>query len=225
MGEKKNFDSSLMNFIEPVQASQDYFIKKEITKLVKIELKGFESFFKLAGLDEKTKEELCYILSDARRLPAALGGFHGAYPGGLFDHTLLVVNYANFICSSLTKDTSWLKKLILTAICHDFGKIQHYGFKLDLNNRKIKIHIIEADDVRLELSSKFKISGQDRHVENGIAIIKKYLSKHNLLFDDDMYQAIAFHHGSWSKYHPQKFNTLSSILHVADMIASQILKI
>ncbi|MFX1530768.1 MAG: hypothetical protein ACFFBC_06620, partial [Promethearchaeota archaeon] len=170
MGEKKNFDSSLMNFIEPVQASQDYFIKKEITKLVKIELKGFESFFKLAGLDEKTKEELCYILSDARRLPAALGGFHGAYPGGLFDHTLLVVNYANFICSSLTKDTSWLKKLILTAICHDFGKIQHYGFKLDLNNRKIKIHIIEADDVRLELSSKFKISGQDRHVENGIAI-------------------------------------------------------
>jgi len=41
MGEKKNLDLSLMNFIEPVQASQDYFINKEITKLVKIELKGF----------------------------------------------------------------------------------------------------------------------------------------------------------------------------------------
>jgi len=123
------------------------------------------------------------------------------YPGGLFDHTLLVVNYANFICSTL-KDKSWLKKAILTAICHDFGKVQYYGFKLDLNNRKIKIHINDADAVRLELTSKFKVSGKDRHVENGIAIIKKYLSKHTQLFDDGMYQAIAFHHGSWSKYHP-----------------------
>jgi len=224
MGEKKNLDLSLMNFIEPVQASQDYFINKAIPKLVKIELKGFEFFFELVGLDETTIKELSIILSDARRLPAALGGFHGDYPGGLLDHTLLVVNYANFICSTL-KDKSWLKKVILTAICHDFGKVQYYGFKLDLKDRKIKIHINDADAVRLELTSKFKVSGKDRHVENGIAIIKKYLSKHTQLFDDGMYQAIAFHHGSWSKYHPQKLNELASLIHVADMIASQILKI
>jgi len=104
MGEKKNLDSSLMNFIEPVQASQDYFINKEIIKLVKIELKGFEFFFELVGLDENTKKELYIILSDARRLPAALGGFHGDYPGGLFDHTLLVVNYANFIWETIIND-------------------------------------------------------------------------------------------------------------------------
>jgi len=224
MGEKKNLDSSLMNFIDPVQASQDYFINKEIIKLVEIELNGFEFFFDLIGLDENTKKELNVILSDARRLPAALGGFHGDYPGGLFDHTLLVVNYANYICSTL-RDKSWLKKVILTAICHDFGKVQYYGFKLDLNDRKIKMHINDADTVRLELTSKFKVSGKDRHVENGIAIIKKYLSKHTQLFDDEMYQAIAFHHGSWSKYHPQKLNELASLIHVADMIASQILKI
>ena len=56
MGEKKNLDSSLMNFIEPVQANQDFFINKEIIKLVAIELKGFESFFELVGLDENTKK-------------------------------------------------------------------------------------------------------------------------------------------------------------------------
>jgi len=224
MGAKKNLDSSLMNFIEPAQASKDYFINKEIIKLVKIELKGFEFFFEFVGLDENTKKELIVILSDARRLPAALGGFHGDYPGGLFDHTLLVVNYANFICSTL-EDKSWLKKVILTAICHDFGKVQYYGFKLDLNERKIKIHINDADAVRVELTSKFKVSGKDRHVENGIAVIKKYLSKHAQLFNDEMYQAIAFHHGSWSNYHPQKLNELASLIHVADMIASQILKI
>ncbi len=225
MGEKKNLDSTLMNFIEPAQASQDYFIKKEISKLVDFELKGFEFFFEIIDVDENTKEELRIILSDAKRLPAALGGFHGAYPGGLFDHILLVVNYANFICSSLIKDTYWLKKLILTAICHDFGKIQYYGFKLDLNDRKIKINVNDADDVRKELTSKFKISGKDTHVEHGIAIIKKYLTKHTQLFDEEMYQAIVFHHGSWSKYQPQKLNELASLLHVADMIASQILKI
>jgi len=224
MGEKKNLDLSLMNFIEPVQASQDYFINKAIPKLVKIELKGFEFFFELVGLDETTNKELSIILSDARRLPAALGGFHGDYPGGLLDHTLLVVNYANFICSTL-KDKSCIKKVILTAICHDFGKVQYYGFKLDLKDRKIKIHINDADAVRLELTSKFKVSGKDRHVENGIAVIKKYLSEHTQLFDDEMYLGIIFHHGSWSKYHPQKLNELASLIHVADMISSQILKI
>lgn len=213
-----------MLLFSSLSKTSNYFINKEIIKLVKIELKGFEFFFELVGLDENTKKELNVILSDARRLPAALGGFHGDYSGGLFDHTLLVVNYANFICSTL-KDKSWLKKVILTAICHDFGKVQYYGFKLDLNDRKIKIHINDADAVRLELTSKFKVNGKDRHVENGIAIIKKYLSKHTQLFDDEMYQAIAFHHGSWSKYHPQKLNELASLIHVADMIASQILKI
>ncbi|MFW9878803.1 MAG: HD domain-containing protein [Candidatus Thorarchaeota archaeon] len=224
MREKKNLDLSLMNFIDPSKASQDYFTNKEITRLVEIELNGFEFFFELIGLDDTTKKELSYILSDARRLPAALGGFHGDYPGGLFDHILLVVNYAYFICSTL-KDKTWQKQVILTAICHDFGKIQYYGFKLDLNNRKIKIHINDAETVRLELTSKFKVSGEDRHVENGIAIIKRYLSKHTQLFDDSMYQAIAFHHGSWSRYQPQKLNELAYIIHIADMISSQIFKI
>jgi len=55
MGEKKNLDSSLMNFIEPIQASQDYSINREIIKLVKIELKGLKFFFELVGLDENCK--------------------------------------------------------------------------------------------------------------------------------------------------------------------------
>ncbi|MFX0083259.1 MAG: HD domain-containing protein [Candidatus Hodarchaeota archaeon] len=224
MGEKKNLDLSLMNFIEPDQASHDYFINREFIDSINFELKGFEFFFEFIGLDERTKKELYCVLSEARRLPAALGGFHGDYPGGLFDHILLVVNYTNFICSTL-KDKSLLKKAILTAICHDFGKVQYYGFKLDLNNRKVKIHINDANTVRLELTSKFKVSGRDKHVEHGIAVIKKYLSKHTQLFDDEMYQAIAFHHGSWSKYQPQKINELASIIHVADMIASQVFKI
>jgi hypothetical protein len=224
MGEKKTLDSSLLDFLKQRQAPRDFFINGNIVKAVDIELKGFEFFFTLAGLDERTKKELRFILSEARRLPAALGGFHGDYPGGLFDHTLLVVNYANFLCSSL-KDKSWLPKVLLTAICHDFGKIQHYGFKLDLKDRKIKIHVSEAEAVRSELIIRFSLSGKDRHVENGIAVIKKYLTIYDLLFDEEMHLALAFHHGSWSKYQPQRMNAMASLIHVADMMASQILKI
>jgi len=48
-------------------------------------------------------------------------------------------------------------------------------FKLDLKDRKVKIHINDADNAREELTPKFKLTGKDRHVENGIAVIKNYI--------------------------------------------------
>lgn len=228
MGEKKNTDTSLMEFISSDQQDQqkydDPFINKDITKLVAIPLHNFDFFFELAELDEITRKELIVILNEAKLLPAALGNFHGAYPGGLFDHTLLVVNYAHYIWKSLN-DKSWLNKVILTAICHDFGKISYYGTKLRLKNRTIDISFNKADLIRSEIWEKFSLTGKDRHVENAIAVIKNYLSEYEMLFDNEMYIGIIFHHGSWSKYLPQEMNELASLIHVADMIASQILKI
>ena len=223
MQEKKNLDTSLMRFIQPSHVALE-FINEDIPNFVDIELQNFAFFFELADLDEATKKELNSILSEERRLPAALGGYHGDYIGGLFDHTLLVVNYANYYCNS-QEDKSWLKKVLLTAICHDFGKIHYYGYRLGLEDRKIQIHISDAEDVRLELTSKFNLSGKDRHVENGIAVIRKYLTNYDLLFDDKMYIAIVFHHGPWSKYHPHNFTKLSSLIHKADMKASHDYKI
>ena len=98
----------------------------EIVNSVEIELNGLEFFFHLLELEETTRKELMTILAEARRLPAALGGYHGDYPGGFFDHILLVTNYTLYLCNSL-KDKSCLKKAILTAICHDFGKVQYYS--------------------------------------------------------------------------------------------------
>lgn len=223
MQEKKNLDTSLMRFIKPSPVDLE-FINEDTPTLVDIELQNFAFFFELAGLDDTTKTELKSILSEERRLPAALEGYHGDYIGGLFDHTLLVVNYANFYCSSL-EDKSWVKKVLLTAICHDFGKIHYYGYRLGLEERKIQIHINDANDVRMELTSRFNLMGKDRHVENGIAVIKKYLSNYDLLFDDEMYIAIVYHHGPWSKYKPHNFTKMSSLIHKADMKTSQEYKI
>ena len=228
MEEKKNSSTSLMEFISSHQQNQetsgDPFINKDIVKLVVIPLYDFNFFFDTVEVDEITRKELTIILNEMKSLPAALGNFHGAYPGGLFDHTLLVVNYAYYICKSLN-DQSWLKKVILTAICHDFGKISYYSTKLKLKERRIKISIDDADLIRSEIWEKFNLTEKDRHVENAIAVIKNYLSEYESLFDNEMYIGIIFHHGSWSKYLPQEINELASLIHVADMIASQVLKI
>lgn len=224
MQEKKKLDTSLMKFIKPPPVVLDSFINEDIPNMVDIELYDFDFFFEQAGLNETTRKELHLILSESRKLPAALGGFHGGYTGGLFDHTLLVVNFTYFRCDS-REDKSWLRKVLLTAICHDFGKVHYYGFRLGLEDRKIQIHMSDADDIRLEFTSKFNLIGKDRHVENGIAVIKKYLTNYDLLFDDEMYLGIVFHHGPWSKYQPHNFTKLSSLIHKADMKASHDYKI
>jgi len=224
MQEKKNLDTSLMKFINPPPTAPVFFINEDIPNMVDIELQDFPFFFELIDLDDTTKKDLNLILSEERRLPAALGGWHGSYTGGLFDHTLLVVNYAHFYCES-RDDKSWLRKVLLTAICHDFGKIHYYGFKLGLDDRKINISFNEAEAVQLDLTSRFNLTGKDQHVENGIAVIRKYLTNYGLLFDDDMYLGIIYHHGPWSKYQPHNFTKLSSLIHKADMKASQDFKI
>jgi hypothetical protein len=77
----------------------------------------------------------------------------------------------------------------------------------------------------MELMSRFNLRGKDSHVDNGIAVIHKYISDYDILFDDEMWLAIIFHHGGWAKYTPNRINALGSLLHSADMMASQVLKI
>lgn len=225
MREKKSINTSLMDFVRSEDRSPNFFINPDIFEMVDIELKGFEFFFDIMGLDKLTRKQLYLILSDARRLPAALAGYHGDYKGGLFDHTLLVVNYTNFYYNRDVEDSSWLFQALLTAICHDFGKIHYYGVKCGLIDLNIKLKESESEMVRSEIHSKYKLVGKDRHVENGIAVIRRYLTKYDQLFDDDMYIGIVFHHGPWSKYKPHNYTKLSSLIHKADMKASQDYKI
>ena len=173
MQKKKNQDASLMKFIEPPPAPPNPFINEEIPDLVGTELHDFDFFFDLAGLDETTRNELNAVLTEQRNLPAALRGYHGGYTGGLFDHTLLVVNFAYQRCDS-REDKEWLKKVLLTAICHDFGKVHYYGYRLGLEDRKIQIRMSDADNVRSEIHSRYYLVGKERHVENGIAFIEIY---------------------------------------------------
>ena len=223
-----------MNFINNCPK---LFIKEELIDILNFKPMNFDFFLKQINIGDASEEQIRYILTEAKMIPAALGGYHGNYEGGLYDHILLVTNIVYQIYKNsnfLKKYMNWisekdidvsenykeieLPKAIQTAIYHDFGKVPYYTFKLDLQYRKIYTNRDQRQEVSLEIAGKFNYIGYDPHVDECIAVLKCY----NLPFDNEIFQAIIFHHGKWSKYKPFKPNKLSELIHVADMITSQI---
>ncbi|MFX0039192.1 MAG: HD domain-containing protein [Promethearchaeota archaeon] len=196
----------------------NHFINKNLKNQLDFDYKGFDYFFEVAGLEDAAVDCIKEILMETKRLPAALRGFHGGYEGGLFDHILLVTNYTYRLGKSEDYDVD-IKKAILTAIYHDFGKISYYSYKMQDISSKITVKREELDLINQEIIRKFNYEGRDYHVEEAIVILKKYSSV--LIFDDDIYKAIIFHHGKWSRYYPIEMNDLATLIHTADMIASQ----
>ena len=213
------------------------FIKEDLIDFLKFKPMSFDFFLNQINIGDASKEQIRNILAEAKRIPAALGGYHGDYEGGLYDHILLVTNLVYQICKDsdfLKKYVNWLRekhidisekyneidlpKVILTTIYHDFGKVPYYAFKLELQYRKIYTTKVQRQEASLEITEKFNYVGYDSHVDECIAVLKRY----NLPFDDEMYQAIIFHHGKWSRYKPFEPTKLSELIHVADMITSHV---
>ena len=211
------------------------FVKEELIDLLKFRPMDFEFFLNQINIGDASKEQVRTILAETKRIPAALGSYHGTYEGGLYDHTLLVTNFVfqihenadilntyvdrlreEHVDLSENYNEIGLPKAIQTAIYHDFGKVSFYGFKLNLQSRKIYTNKVQRQAVSLEINEKFNYGGYDFHVDECIAVLKRY----NLPFDDEMYKAIIFHHGKWAKYTPFKPTKLSELIDVADMISS-----
>jgi hypothetical protein len=216
------------------------FINEKIKDNLDFKSENVSYFLESIQVKDSCKMQISKILKEAEQFPAALGGYHGDYIGGLYDHVLLVTN----LTKQLYKEKNYLKqyipwfrrekvgisenydeidlnKAILTALYHDFGKVPYYAYKLKLKNRKIFTNRHERDYVSTEIHSNFKYSGNDPHVDECIAVLKRY----DLPFDNEICRAIIFHHGRWSRYKPFRPNKLSELIHAADMIASQIFKI
>ena len=212
------------------------FIKKDLIESLNFTPAGFEFFLKQINIGEVSKEQIKDVLTEAKRVPAALRGYHGDYIGGLYDHILLVTNLVYQICKNPDILQNHLKmlteskvevsenyneidslKAIQTAIYHDFGKVPYYALKLGLQDRKIYTTRVQMKEVSLEITKKFGYKGVDLHIDECIVVLKRY----NLPFDDEIEHAIIFHHGKWSRYEPFEPNKLGELIHVADMIASR----
>ena len=213
------------------------FIKEDLIDVLNFKPMNFEFFLNQINIVDASKEQIRNILAEAKRIPAALGGYHGDYEGGLYDHILLVTNLvfqihknADFLKKYVNRlreehvDISEnyneidLPKAIQTAIYHDFGKVPYYASRLNLQYRKIYTNKAQMQEVTSEINEKFNYVGNAPHVDECIAVLKRY----NLPFDDEMYQGIIFHHGKWAKYKPFEPTKLSELIHVADMIASRV---
>lgn len=196
----------------------NHFVNEDLKNQLEFDYKGFGFFFDISELEDSAREILKLILREAKKLPAALRGYHGGYEGGLFDHILLVTNYTYNLGKSKEYNVD-IKKAILTAIYHDFGKISYYSYKKKKIESKIMVSRDELDIIHEDIVRKFKYEGRDYHVEEALAVLKRNIQV--LFLDDEMYQAIIFHHGQWSKYYPIDMNELATLVHRADMIASQ----
>ena len=196
----------------------NHFVNEDLKNQLEFDYKGFDFFFDISELEDSAREILKLILRESKKLPAALRGYHGGYEGGLFDHILLVTNYTYNLGKTKEYNVD-IKKAILTAIYHDFGKISYYSYKKKNIESKIMVSRDELDIIHEDIVRKFKYEGRHYHVEEAIAVLKKNFQV--LYFDDEMYQAIIFHHGQWSKYYPIDMNELANLVHRADMIASQ----
>ncbi|TXT62962.1 MAG: hypothetical protein BAJALOKI3v1_460003 [Promethearchaeota archaeon] len=211
------------------------FIDRNISKSLSISSMGLEYFLAKMDIEHDFKVNIAEILKESKRLPASLN-HHGKYIGGLFDHTLLVTNYAYqiwkdpsiinsfkaFLESQAVNISNGYKnldgsKVIQTALCHDFGKIPYYGYKKNLQNRTIYTSRQLVENIKIELCERFDLTGKDMHVDQAFAVMNQY----GVDYDDEISLGIIFHHGKWARYEPFKPNRLSELIHIADMIASQ----
>jgi hypothetical protein len=219
---------------------EQIFCNKHIQNKLPFKCRSAEFFLDLLSLEEKKTENIKIMLKESEKLPAALGGYHGNYRGGLFDHILLVTNisyvlhehpdilseYREFLdqyhvpYSNNYKDLD-LKQVVKSCLIHDMGKVSYYSFRKRLQVRKIYSSKFEKDSINHQIKEIFGFDGKDLHVDETLAVLKRY----GIAIDKEIYRAIIFHHGRWSKYKPFKPNKLGEFLHVCDMIASHLYKI
>lgn len=217
---------------EIVQTNSE-LVNKEITGLINFPLISIEELFKLCGYNEESKK-MMYQIVEIMKTCKAGAKHHGAYDGGLFDHTYLICCYAKYLVESIKSDIQ-LKFLLRACFYHDFGKIVIYP------NNKIaemeKLYVQEESRETLQ-NMALKIEHTTGYTIPPVLIkpdtyehaLKTLVILHNLGFREhpEVTKAIMFHHGGWSDFKKDgrvDSTKYSAILHSADMIVSQVLKI
>jgi len=196
------------------------YIHRKLGSKLSFRSKTFEFFLSLVDLDDSIRTKIEKIIHEMRRLPASLNKHHGYYIGGLFDHTLLVANFVYLMTKTMKKQMN-INKAVVTSLYHDFGKVAYYNYKKKEKDNKIYTSKKDLEAAHYEIVLNYGLEGQDYHVDGTMAVLRRY----KLPYDDEICRAIIFHHGSWSRYKPYNNNKLGTLLHMADMIASQIFMI
>lgn len=121
---------------------------------------------------------------------------HNCFEYGNIDHTL---NVMEAIVKYQLYPCGKRAKMLRLALLHDWGKVNAYDFTSDGIEK-----ILSYDDI---LETFYSIG------------------KFGLELDEEEKNAIAFHHGGWTRHsNANRMNSLAVYLHCADLIASQVIE-
>lgn len=216
-----------------VKESANELVNKELRTLINFPLLSMEEIFHICGFNDETKKKMNRIVMIMKTCKAG-AKHHGAYEGGLFDHTYLICCYAKYLLDSLKADLNQ-KFLLRACFYHDFGKIIIHPNKkiselqalfVDEENRETLNNLAFMIEQNTGYTLPPYLIGPDTYEHT----LKTLLILHNMGFREhpEIIKAIMFHHGGWSDFKREgrvDSTKYSAILHSADGIISQVLKI
>jgi hypothetical protein len=132
--------------------------------------------------------------------------FHHTYKGGLYDHTLEVLEIAlNTFETYKDRFIRDIKRddVVLVAFAHDLDKIDKY--------RK------NTNQATLFYGQGFEYN-YDKVSVNGTAEVVSMLMEYGIKMTDEILNSLTFSHGGWS-VDRGKLLPLATILHTADMLS------
>lgn len=181
-------------------------------------------------LRDTGRDNIEYVLEDLDAwgfysAPASSQG-HGAYPGGLLEHSLNVYDAAMMAREDMIKqrpdleDELSAESIAIAALLHDVCKADYY--KLVRKKRRNEVGGYEDIDVYEIHDERFPVGHGEKSV---ILLLQSGLD----LRDEEIY-AIRWHMGPWNlsredeKYYRQasKATPLQPLIHAADTLASAI---
>lgn len=183
-------------------------------------------------LRDTQRENIEYIIEDLDRwgffeAPASSQG-HGAYPGGLLEHSLNVYDAAMAVREDMIAARPDIEKMLqpasiaIAALLHDVCKADLY--RLTKRKKRNEIGMYEEVEVYEIHDENFPVG----HGEKSVIL----LLQSGLEMLDEEICAIRWHMGPWNmsrddeKFYRQagKMSPLQPLIHAADTIASAIME-
>ncbi len=167
---------------------------------------------------ELSNELMDWLLNNNFFTAPASTRFHGAYEGGLFDHSLAVAN--RLIQLSINNKLSWERKQspFIVGMFHDLCKCDQY----------IKVEGIETDIEGLTLSTGYHYEYNKKCLIKGHGSKSVILLSHLLQLTEEEMLCIRYHMGPYEKEEWEEYDTaihkFENVLwtHHADMLASKV---
>ena len=180
------------------------------------------ALFEAAGLDKIVSQDFkTYLLANGFFRAPASTKYHGAYEGGLFDHSLMVMN--SLVELSAKNELRWQRaeSSFIVGMFHDLCKIDQYRHpiieEIFIGNENTPVY----DEMKWEYNLDTAVKG---HGDKSVILLSQYMT-----LTEEEVMCILYHMGAftdkeqWRDY-TNAVHRFPNVLwtHQADMIASHV---